>query len=129
MKNFVLTYKDGDGNDKTVELRLTSNDCEKIEKQQDCSIIDFLQKVSVTNIITMLLYMRKGTGTWYTREDIYTFYDELIDAGYTMMRILDEIIYETLVASGIISKEDLEKIRGRQKEVEGTVSDEYEKNV
>lgn len=129
MKNYVFSYKDSEGNEKEVGLRLTSMDCENIEKQYQCSLIDFVQQASITSIVTILQYMRKGAGEVFTKNMAYAFYDELVDAGYTMMDILDKIIWEGLVVSGIMSKEDLDNIRNERKKYQEMSDEEKEELV
>ena len=129
MKNFILNYKDNEGNEKSVELRLTSNVCEQIENQYNCSLIDYVQQGTVKSIITLLMHMRNGAGERFTREMTYSFYDELVDAGYTMLDILDKVIYEALVISGIISQEDLNNIRTEREEIKNMTTEEKIKMV
>lgn len=127
MKNFIFKYKDSEENEKEVELRLTSNACEQIEKQYNCSLLDYVQQVSVTSIITLLQNMRAGAGETFTRNMAYSFYDELVDAGYTMAEILDKIIYEVLVVSGVISQEDLDNIRNEREKINNMTAEEKQK--
>ena len=124
MKNYVFNYKDSEGNEKEVALRLTSLDCENIEKQFNCSLLDYVQQGSITSIVNLLYYMRKGAGESYTKNMAYGFYDELVDSGYTMMDILDKIIWEGLVVSGIMSKEDLNNIRAEREKVNNMTEEE-----
>ena len=129
MKNYLFSYKDSEGNEKEVALRLTSLDCENIEKQFQCSLLDYVQQGTITSIVTLLYYMRKGAGENYTKNMAYSFYDELVDAGYTMMDILDKIIWEGLVVSGVMSAEDLQSIRDEKKKVENMTDEEKEEMV
>ena len=129
MKNYVFNYKDSEGNEKEVALRLTSLDCENIEKQFNCSLLDYVQQGSITSIVNLLYYMRKGAGESYTKNMAYGFYDELVDSGYTMMDILDKVIWEGLVVSGIMSKEDLNNIRAERKKVENMTEEEKQELV
>ena len=129
MKNYVFSYKDSEGNEKEVGLRLTSLDCENIEKQYNCTLIDYVQQGSITSIVTLLMYMRKGAGENFTKNMAYGFYDELVDAGFTMMDILDKVIWEGLVVSGVMSAEDLANIRAEKKKVEQMTDEEKEELV
>ena len=129
MKNYVFNYKDSEGNEKEVGLRLTSLDCENIEKQYNCTLIDYVQQGSITSIVTLLMYMRKGAGENFSKNMVYGFYDELVDAGYTMMDILDKVIWEGLVVSGVMSAEDLANIRAEKKKVEQMTDEEKEELV
>ena len=129
MKNYVFNYKDSEGNEKEVALRLTSLDCENIEKQFNCSLLDYVQQGSITSIVNLLYYMRKGAGESYTKNMDYGFYDELVDSGYTMMDILDKIIWEGLVVSGIMSKEDLNNIRAEREKVNKMTEEEKQELV
>lgn len=111
-------------NDKEINMRLNSIDCEKIEKTYNCTLIDYVQQGSVTSLVTLLQYMRAGTGETFTRNMAYGFYDELIDSGYTIEKILMEIIYETLVVSGVISKEDLDDIKKENDKIKNMTNEE-----
>ena len=124
MKNYVFNYKDSEGNEKEVGLRLTSLDCENIEKQYNCTLLDYVQQGSIASIVTLLMYMRKGAGENFSKNMAYGFYDELVDAGYTMMDILDKVIWEGLVVSGVMSAEDLANIRAERKKVEEMTDEE-----
>ena len=126
MKNYVFNYKDSEGNEKEAALRLTSLDCENIEKQFNCSLLDYVQQGSITSIVNLLYYMRKGAGESYTKNMAYGFYDELVDAGYTMMDILDKVIWEGLVVSGVMSKEDLNNIREEREKIKNMSDEEKE---
>lgn len=129
MKNYVFSYKDSEGNEKEVGLRLTSMDCENIEKQYNCTLLDFVQQGSISSIVTMLQYMRKGAGENFTKNQAYSFYDELVDAGFTMMDILDKVIWEGLVVSGVMSKEDLDNIRKEREKINNMTEEEKEEMV
>lgn len=126
MKNYVFNYKDSEGNEKEAGLRLSSIDCENIEKQFNCSLFDYVQQGSITSIVTLLYYMRKGAGESFTKNMAYSFYDELVDAGYTMMDILDKVIWEGLVVSGVMSAEDLKNIRNEREKIKNMTEEEKE---
>lgn len=119
MKNFTFEL-----NNKEINMRLISSDCEKIEKMYNCTLLDFVQQCSVTSIITLLQYMRAGTGESFTKNMAYSFYDELVDNGYTIATILDKLIYETLVVSGVISQEDLNNIRAEREKIDNMTPEE-----
>ena len=129
MKNYLFSYKDSEGNEKEVGLRLSSLDCENIEKAYNCSLLDYVQQGTITSIVNLLYYMRKGAGENYTKNMAYGFYDELVDAGYTMMDILDKIIWEGLVVSGVMSAEDLANIRNERTKIENMTDEEKQELV
>lgn len=111
-------------NDKEINMRLNSSDCEQIEKTYNCTLLSYVQQGSVTSLVTLLQYMRNGAGERFTRNMAHSFYDELVDNGYTIEKILMEIIYETLVVSGVISKEDLEKIKSENEKIKNMTEKE-----
>jgi polyhydroxyalkanoate synthesis regulator phasin len=127
MKNFKFILKDENGNEKEIAMRLTSSDSMQIEKDYKTRLLDFVQDYSITTIVTLLKYMRKGAGDLLTSNQANDFYDELVDNGYTMADILDNIIYETLVVSGIISKEDLANIRAEKDKISKMTTEEKKK--
>lgn len=118
MKYFTMNFKD-----KEINLRLNSLECEKIEKQYNCTLLDYVQQGSITSLVTLLQSMRNGAGEICTKNSAYAFYDELVDEGYTIEKILIEIIYPTLVVSGVISQEDLNNIMGQKEKIKN-MSDE-----
>lgn len=124
MRNFTFEL-----NEKEIRMRLTSQDCVEIEKNKGVRLLDFIQDYAITTIVTLLKYMRRGAGENFTENMAYSFYDELIDAGYTMSDILDKIIYETLVVSGVISAEDLKNIRDEREKVNNLSAEEKMKLV
>lgn len=111
-------------NDREINMRLNSSDCEKIEKTYNCTLLDYVQQGSITSLVTLLQHMRAGAGETFTRNMAYSFYDELVDNGYTIEKILMDIIYETLVVSGVISKEDLENIKGEREKIKNMTESE-----
>lgn len=124
MKYFNFNFKD-----KEIQMRLTSQDCVQIEKNNGVRLLDYVQDYSITTITTLLKYMRRGAGESITDTMAYSFYDELIDEGYTIEKILDEIIYEVLVVSGILSKEDLSNIREEKEKVNNMTAEEKQKLI
>lgn len=123
MRNFILNLKKEDGEEEEIALRLKSIDCEKIEKANNCILLDYVQQGSVSSIVTLLQYMRSGVGEMFTKNMAYDFYDELIDNGYTIETIMMDIVYETLVVSGVISQQDLDNIKEEREKIKN-MSDE-----
>lgn len=95
----------------TLKFRLTSNDCMVIEKVYGKSVIDFVQSMSMTMIITMLRYMRRSSVPNFSEKDATELYDKLIDNGFTMADILNKVILEGLVVSGFMSKDEMAEIQ------------------
>lgn len=110
--------------EKEINLRLNSLDCETIEKQYNCTLIDYVQQGSIGSLVTLLQYMRHGTGENFTKNMAHGFYDELVDEGYTIETILMELIYPTLVVSGVLSQEDLDKIMAERDKINNMTEEE-----
>lgn len=110
MKYFELEVKG-----EIYKLRLTSNDCMIIEKKTGMSIIDYIQNMSITTIISLLRYMVGSNIPNFNDKDASKLYDELIDEGYTLKKIIDDVIMETLVVSGFLAKEEMEEMRATKK--------------
>lgn len=127
MKSFNFIYTNSEGIEKEVQLRLKSVDCEQIEKTYNCVLLDYVQQYSVTAIITLLTYMRRGVENNFTKNQGYDFYDELVDAGYSIFEILDKVVYETLVVSGVITQEQLDDIRKSQEEMKKSKGEKQER--
>ena len=124
MKNYVFNYTDSEGNEKEIGLRLISIDCENIEKQYECTLLDYVQQGSITSIVNLLFYMRKGAEGNFTKNMAYSLYDELVDSGLTMMDILDKVIWEGLVVSGVMSADDLKSIREERERIQNMTDEE-----
>nr|DAF83009.1 MAG TPA: tail assembly chaperone protein [Bacteriophage sp.] len=102
-------------NGETLKFRLTSNDCMVIEKKSGKSIMDYIQNLSVTTIISLLMYMRRSDVPNFSEKDAGMLYDQLIDNGWTIAKIVNDIILEALAVSGFMSKEDLTEIKTSKK--------------
>lgn len=100
----------------TLKFRLTSNDCMVIEKFSGKSILEYVQSMSMTTIVTMLRYLRRSELPNYSEKDAQALYDKLVDNGYTISRIVNEIILEGLAVSGFMSREQLEETQQVVKE-------------
>ena len=98
-----------------VKLRLTSNDCMVIEKKTGKSIIDYIQDMSITTIVTLLMYMRRSDVSNFSEKDASKLYDELVDEGYSIKEIIEDIILEVLVVSGFMKKEEMEEMKATKK--------------
>ena len=91
----------------TLKFRLTSNDCMVIEKFSGKSIIEYVQSMSMTTIVTMLRYLRRSSVENFSEKDAQKLFDKLVDNGYTMSDIVNNIILEGLAVSGFMKKEEL----------------------
>lgn len=111
-----MKYYELELNDKTIKLRLTSSDCITIEEKNKCKILKYIQDSSITTMTTLLMYMCRSDKPNFSMKDASALYDELIDNGYTMETILYNVIYEGLVVSGFLTKEQLEEIRAEIEE-------------
>lgn len=105
-------------NGKELKLRLTSSECIEIENATKKSILNYIQEESMTMICTLLRYMIKEIDgqpqTNFSYKNAQVLYDELVDSGLTLKQILMDVIYETLVVSGFLEKEDWEEMKTAQ---------------
>lgn len=100
----------------TIKLRLTSNDCIEIEKKTGVKLLDYIQDYSMQTIITLLMYMRRSSVPNFSLKDAGELYDKLIDSEEygSMENIIYNVIFEGLVVSGFLKKEDLEEIKSKK---------------
>ena len=101
----------------TIELRMTTANAKLLESKTGKSIFDLVQDMSVTNISKMLLYLLKGKKDNISEKEADELTDKLVDNGYTFEKIMMEIIFEALVVSGFLSKEQLEEAKTLKEEV------------
>lgn len=106
MKHFEIEL-----NDKVVTFRLQSSGCIEIEKKYNVKLLDYIQDYSITTIVNLLMYLRRAEVPMFTQNQAMSLFDELVDAGYTLESIMYDIIFEALVISGFMKKEDLEEMR------------------
>jgi len=95
----------------TIKFRLTSNDCMVIEKTTGMSVLEYIQRMSVTTIVNLLKYMVRSSVPNYSEKDAMELYNKLIDNGYTISTIIEDIIMEALVVSGFMTSEELNKMK------------------
>ena len=105
-------------NGKELKLRLTSGECIEIENTTRKSILSYIQEESMTMMCTLLRYMVKEVNGEeqknFSLKNAQALFDELVDSGMTLKQILMDIIYETLVVSGFLDKEDWEEMKTAQ---------------
>ena len=106
MKYFTIEI-----NGEEIHLRLRSNDIIELEKKANKSIIEVMKDVSQTNIVNMLTYMRRFEIPNYSTKDANDLYDKFVDNDYSMNDIVFKVIYETLVVSGVMTKQELERLK------------------
>lgn len=111
MNYYVFNYTNKEGIEKELKLRLTSGDAMELENSRKVKILEYLQEESMTMIITMLRYLNRYENKNFSLANAQQLYDELIDSGMTMKRILTEIIYEALVVSGFLEKGEWEEMK------------------
>lgn len=110
----VFTLKNG----KELKLRLTSGECIEIENATKKSILNYIQEESMTMMCTLLRYMIKEINgekpNNFSFKNAQDLFDELVDDGMTLKQILMDVIYETLVESGFLEREDWEEMKTAQ---------------
>lgn len=114
MNYFIFRYVNKEGEEKELKLRLSSSDSIEIERSMNKSIIAYLQEESMTMICTILRYLMRYENKNYSFSEAQQLYDELIDSGMTMKRILYDVIYEALVVSGFLEKSEWEEMKKLQ---------------
>lgn len=110
-----MKYYEFDLDGETIKLRLTSGDCITLEEKNNCRILQYIQGSSITTITTLLMYMVRSSNPTFSKKDASDLYDKLVDNGYTMEKILYDVIYEGLVVSGFLTKEQLIEIKEEMK--------------
>lgn len=101
----------------TIELRMTTTNAKALENKTGRSIFDLVSDMSVTNISKMLMYLMKGKKENVNEKEADDLVDKLVDNGYTYEKIMMEVIFEALVVSGFLSKEQLEEAKTLKEEV------------
>ena len=112
-----MKYFEFELNGETIKLRLTTENSQVIEKKTGKGLFNLVQEVNITNIVTLLMYLRRGETPNFSEKETCALCDKLIDNGYTFERIMMEIIFEALVMSGFLSKEQLEEAKALKEEV------------
>lgn len=102
---------------KVVKFRLTSANCMLLEEKTKKGLFEYLQEETMTMAVTLLRYMRMWELPQFSTDDAQKLYDELVDNGYTFKRIVQDIIYETLVVSGFLERADWEEIKKTTEEM------------
>ena len=112
-------------NGENIKLRLTSELIMEIEKKNNKSILEIMKDVSQTNIIMLLMYMRRFEIPNYSQKEASQLYDKFIDNEYSMQDVVFKVIYEGLVVSGVMTKGELSQL----KEMVGIKDKEIKKKI
>ena len=106
-----MKYYEIDLNGETIKFRLTTADAVTLESKTNTKMMDLVMDYSHTTIATMIRYLRRSELDNFSDKDAYALIDKLIDNGYTIERIVYDIIFEALVVSGFLTKEQLEEVK------------------
>lgn len=106
-----MKYYEIELNGEIIKLRLTSEAIIEIEKKNNKSILELMKEVSQTNIVMMLMYMRRFEVPNYSQKEASELYDKFIDNDYSMQDVLFKIIYEGLIVSGVMTKGELSQLK------------------
>ena len=112
-------------NGEIIKLRLTSELIIEIEKKNNKSILEIMKDVSQTNIIMLLMYMRRFEIPNFSQKEASQLYDKFIDNEYSMQDVVFKVIYEGLVVSGVMTKGELSQL----KEMVGIKDKEIKKKI
>lgn len=106
-----MKFYELDLNGEIIKFRLSSADCLEIEEKYKCKMLDYIRDYSHTTILTLLRYLRKSSEPNFSIKNACELMDKLIDNGYTLEKVLYDVIYEALVVSGFLTKEELEETK------------------
>lgn len=120
-----MKYYEIELNGEIIKLRLTSELIMEIEKKNNKSIIEIMKDISQTNIIMLLMYMRRFEIPNYSQKEASQLYDKFIDNEYSMQDVVFKVIYEGLVVSGVMTKGELSQL----KEMVGIKDKEIKKKI
>ena len=110
-----------DLNGKEINLRLRSEDATKIEATYKVKLLDYIQDYSVTTIANLFRFMLKGgSGKPVSQEEAFAFYDELVDSGYAIQTMIEDLIMPACEASGLLTASDLQMIKEKKEELKAT---------
>ena len=112
---------------KTERFRLTSGACQTLEKATNKPILEYLQDESMTTVLTILRYMKFFEDKTYTINQAEELYDRLVDNGWTFKKILQDIIYETLVVSGFLEESEWKEMKETTNQLMKELKEEQKK--
>lgn len=121
------TYENGEVKEtKTLRLRLTSGNARTLEKEIGKSTIEYLESESITVATTMIRFMRMFEDKTITINQAEQIYDELVDDGWTLKKVI-YLIYETLVVSGFLEQSEWEEMKQQAEEILAKLKEEQKK--
>jgi hypothetical protein len=107
--------------EKEIGLRLSSSDAIRIETTYKTKLLDYIQDYSITTIVTLLRYMRKGaTGQAVSQEEAEKLWDEMVDEGWAISNVITDIIMPACQVSGLLTQSDLQMIKDKKEELKAT---------
>ena len=104
-------------NGERIQFKYRSIDCINLEKEVKKPLLQYVQGEDMTMCINLLLYAKKFENEKFSKDDACELYDKLIDAGWTFKQIIQDIIYETLVVSGFLTKKEWEEAKKETEEL------------
>lgn len=121
-----MKYYEFELNGRTIKLRLTANDCMTIESKTGKKLLDYMQDYSMTTVVNLLMYLVRSSVPNFSLKDAGALYDELIDSEQygSLESILFDVIYEGMVVSGFLKKQDLEMMKTAKDESSQVLKEE-----
>ena len=121
-----MKYYELELNGRTIKLRLTANDCMVIENKTGKKLLDYMQDYSITTVVNLLMYLVRSSVPNFSIKDAGALYDELIDSEQygSLERILFDVIYEGMVVSGFLKREDLDTMKKAKETASQVLKDE-----
>ena len=121
-----MKYFEFELNGETIKFRLTTENAQQIEKKTGKGLFDLLYPITISNVVTLLTYLRRGELLQFSEKDTFALCDKLIDSGMTYEDIMDKIIYESLVVSGFLSQNQLEEAKKMKEEIKKNIANELQ---
>lgn len=121
-----IILKDNSGEEVVLKFRMTSGSSIELEEKMKKPMMAYLQDESITMVVTMLRYMRMWEEKNIGMQKAQEIYDLLVDNGWTYKRILQDIIYETLVKSGFLEAQEWEQIKAQTEAITKRLMEEVE---
>ena len=110
-----MKYHTIDLNGKEYNFRLTVNDIESIERKLNVKILDYIQDYSIITTVHLLQKMWKHEdGHATSHEEAAELFEELVDNGWALQDIAQNIVWQTCVVSGLLRQSDLNKALEKQ---------------
>lgn len=105
-----MKYYELELDNEVYQLRLTVNNAIELEEKNHTKLLDYIEDYSIKSVTTLLMYFVRGSRENFSKNQATELMNKLLEK-FSFEEVISNVIYEVLVVSGFLKKEQVEQTR------------------